>query len=186
MDTPATRLLDRLNRLGLHCTEVPLDRLSSAVAALACFPMYMVANLHGWTTEKQFKVPLVDFPGFEAIREAVAIGEQEARMHVAKEHGKVLATMLSTARPPDRVVYEYALDTLREFLVAATPAVADEVRTAVARMVVAVAQASGKRLFGTGAKISPAERECIRQIDAALGLAGCAPAAAILSAAGPA
>ena len=84
------------------------------------------------------------------------------------------------------VIYEYALEALKEFLTAAAPAVADELRTAVARTVVAVAQASGKRLFGTGEKISPTERECIQNIAAELRLADCAPAAAILSAVKPA
>jgi hypothetical protein len=180
MDTPSARLVNRLEMLGLHCADVPLDRLSSAVAALACFPMYMVANVHGWTSDRQFKVPLIDWPGSEAVREAVAIGEQEARLPIDKEHGKVLGTLLSTARPPDRVIYEYALETLREFLAAASPGLADQVRTAVARMTVAVAQASGKRLFGTGEKISPEERACIGHVAAELRLADSPKAAEFL------
>jgi hypothetical protein len=95
--------------LGLRCEDVPLDRIDSPIAALACFPMYMVANVHGWTGDRQFKVPLLDLQGAEAFREALVIGEEEARLGMKPEHRKVVDSMLSAVRPPDRVVYEYAL-----------------------------------------------------------------------------
>jgi hypothetical protein len=172
----------RLHMLGLKCDEVPLDRISSPVAALACFPMYMVANVHGWTSDRQFKVPILDIPGFEAFREAVAIGEEEARLvELTREHRKVVDSLLTTARPPDRVIYEYALETLKEYIAVAQPAVGERLRTLVARMVVDVAKASGKGLFGTGAKVSPQERECIEHIATELRLSEAAQAAQILN-----
>jgi len=88
--------------------------------------------------------------------------------------------MLSTARPPDRVVYEYALATLKQYLAIAGPAAVDRIRTLVARMVVDVAKASGKGIFGTGEKVSPQERECINHIAAELQLMDTAGAAEIL------
>lgn len=167
----------RLRMLGLKCDDVPVDRVGSAVAALACFPMYMVANLHGWTTDRQFKLPLVDIQGAEAFREAVAIGAQEARLEITPEHSKVVGSMLQSAKPPDRVIYESALATLKEYLAVAQPAVVDELRAAVARSVVAVARASGERLFGVGEKVQPEERECISHIAAELRLTESARAA---------
>jgi hypothetical protein len=161
----------RLQMLGLKCDDVPVDRVSSPIAALACFPMYMVANVHGWTADRQFKLPLVDIQGSEAFREAVAIGAQEARLEIAPEHSKVVGSMLQSAKPPDRVIYEYALATLKEYLALAQPAVAEQLRAAVARSVVAVARASGERLFGLGEKVQPEERECIGHIAAELRLA---------------
>src|SRR3954453_8822550 len=116
------------------------------------------------------KVPLLDWPGFEAIRESFVIGAEEGRIEMSREHRRVLGTLLTSAKPPDRVIYEYAVETLRQFLATASPAVAEQVRTAVARMVVHIAEASGEGIFGTGEKVSPEERACIEQIDAALSL----------------
>jgi hypothetical protein len=184
MENATEQLTRRLQKLGLSCDEVPLDRLSSATAALMCFPMYMVANVHAWTSATQFQVPLVDLPGSEAIREAFAIGAQEARLEMAKEHRRVLGGLLTHAKPSDRVIYEYALDTIALFLSQADPAVVDQARTAVARMILAVAEASGQGLLGTGEKISPEERACIEQIAAALGLRETEAAAEVLKAVG--
>jgi hypothetical protein len=166
--------------LGLKCEDVPLDRVNSPIAALACFPMYMVANVHGWTSDRQFKVPLLDIQGLEAFREAFVIGEEEARLEINPEHRKVVDSMLSTVRPPDRVIYEYALETLKQYLALAQPAVGERIRAVVARMVVDVAKASGKGIFGAGEKVSPQERECIKHIAAELRLADTAKAAELL------
>ena len=171
----------RLRMLGLKCDDVPVDQVSSAIAALSCFPMYMVATVHAWTTDRQFKVPLLDIPGSEALRESVAIGAQEARLEISGEHSKVVGSMLTSAKPPDRVIYEYALETLEEYLAVAQPAVADKLRAAVARMIVAVARASGERLFGLGEKVAPEERECIGHIAARLRLTESSQAAAHLA-----
>src|SRR5262245_17916128 len=106
MSSTTTEVMSRLHMLGLKCDEVPLDRISSPIAALACFPMYMVANVHGWTADRQFQVPVLDIQGLEAFREAFVIGEEEARLEITAEHRKVVDSMLTPARPPDRVIYE--------------------------------------------------------------------------------
>lgn len=170
MDTRSPTLVERLNRLGLSCDDVPLDRASSAVTALAAFPMYMVANVHAWTADRQFTLPLVDIPGAEGIREAFALGKQEGRLELSREHRRVIGTLLTSAKPSDRVIYEYALETLAAFLGQAEPAVADAVRAGVARTIVAVARASGEGVFGSGPRVSPEERACIAQIATALRL----------------
>jgi hypothetical protein len=177
MNPATSEVLSRLQMLGLKCDDVALDRLSSPIAALACYPMYMVANLHGWTSDRQFRVPLLDIPGSEAIREAFVIGEEEARLDLAAEHRKVVDSLLSNT---DKVLYEHALETLKEYLAIAQPAVADRVRTLVARMIVHVAKAAGKGIFGTGEKVSPQERECISHIAAELRLSEAPKAAEIL------
>jgi hypothetical protein len=141
----------------------------------------MVANVHGWTSDRQFKVPLLDIQGLEAFREAFVIGEEEARLEMTREHRKVVDSMLTPVRPPDRVIYEYALETLKQYLAIAQPSVGERVRSLVARMVVDVAKASGKGIFGTGEKVSPQERECITHIAAELRLADAAKAADILN-----
>jgi hypothetical protein len=167
---PAETLVDRLNKLGLTCQAAPLDNLTSATAALACFPMYMVANLHAWTKDEQFSVPIFDIPGFEAIREAFSMGREERKLPIEKPHAAVLKSLLSHAKPSDLVVYEYALETLKQFLDGAAATVADQTRTAIARMIVRVARASGEGLFGTGEKISRQEESCIKQIADVLSL----------------
>jgi hypothetical protein len=63
----------------------------------------------------------------------------------------------------------------------AQPAVGERLRTLVARMVVDVAKASGKGVFGTGAKVSPQERECIEHIATELRLTEAAMAGQILN-----
>jgi hypothetical protein len=180
MSNAMSEVVARLQMLGLKCQEAPLDRVTSPIAALACFPMYMVANVHGWTSDRQFKIPFLDIQGMEAFREAFVIGEEEARLELTPEHRKVVDSMLTVSRPPDRVVYEYALETLKQYLAIAQPAVGDALRTLVARMVVDVAKASGKGILGTGEKVSPQERECIGHIAAELSLTKTAQAAEIL------
>ena len=154
------------------------------MAALACFPMYMVANVHAWTSDRRFRVPLLDLPGSEHIREAFEIGKQEAAFAMAPEHRRVLGTLVSHARPSDLVIYEYALETLKDLLPMLSPALADTVRAAIARTIVAVARASGEAFLGTGEKVSPEERACIAQIDQDLALSGSPRAAAALQGVG--
>jgi len=177
-------ILIRVNRLGLTCSELPRDRLTSASAALCCFPMYMVANVHAWTGDSQFHIPLLDLPGFESIRESLALGKQEKRFDIEKPHRRVLSSLLTAAKPTDRVMYEYALETLARYLSQATPALAAQVRTAVAKMVVAVARASGEGVFGSGEKINAREKACIEEIAATLDLTANSDAATTLAEAG--
>jgi hypothetical protein len=89
---------------------------------------------------------------------------------LAKEHRRVLGTLLSHAKPSDLVIYEYALETLKGLLLEVTPQTAEQIRAAVARMIVAVAQASGEGFLGTGPKISPEEKACIMVIANTLSL----------------
>jgi hypothetical protein len=115
-------------------------------------------------------MPLLDIPGWEAIREAFSIGRQEKSLHLAPEHRQALGTMLGKARPADRIIYEYALDTLAMFLAQAAPDVVETVRSAVARTIIAVARASGEGLFGTGEKINRHEFALIQHIAERLNL----------------
>ncbi len=181
MATSSAQLIDRLGMLGFNASGVTLDSWSSPIAALACFPMYMVANVHAWTSDKQFKMPVFDIPGFEALRESVEIGKQEGQLKIDEYDAKVVDSMLSAAKSADRVIYEYALESLKAFLVLAAPAFADEVRTTVTRMIVAVAKASGEGLFGTGDKVSREELLCIEHIAATLELSGSLHAATIIA-----
>jgi hypothetical protein len=180
MNLSLPELVKRCNKLGLRCDELEPDHLSSTLAALSCFPMYMVANVHGWTSDRQFHIPLVDVPGSEAIREAFEIGKQQGALELTQEHRRVVGTLLSHAKASDLVIYEYALETLSGVLALLSESLAERVRTAIARMIVAVAQASGKGVLGAGSKVSPEERACIGQIDRTLSLAACPRAAAIL------
>ena len=132
-------------------------------------------------SDRQFKVPLVDIPTFKSLREAVVIGEEELDLQITPEHSEILDSMFTTVRRADRVVYEYALETLKQFLAITQPAVVEKVRTLVAKGVVHVAKASGKGIFRTGEKVSPQERECISHIAAELRLMDTPGAAEILN-----
>lgn len=173
-------IISRLNKLGLRASSVNNDKLDSAIAALMCMPMYMVSNVHGWTDDRQFLVPVLKAHGSEAFREAKAIGSVEREYELDKEHAQVLGQFLASARPSDLIVYEYSLETLRLFLAEATPELASTIRNQVASTIVFVAEASGKALFGGGEKVSAEERACIGDIDAALELRKSADAAAAL------
>ncbi len=48
-------------------------------------------------------------------------------------------------------------------------------------MIVAAAEASGEGLLGTGPKVSPQEKACIKQIDSVLSLSDSEAAAAVLT-----
>ena len=181
MTATQSEIVDRCRKLGLQCDAIPMDTLSSVVAALSCFPMYMVANVDAWTSDRQFRVPILGLPGSEHIRESFVLGTQEGRLEIEKDHLRVLSTLVSNAKPSDLVFYEYALETLRMTLGTLTPSLADKVRTAIARMIVAVAKASGERLAGTGPKVSPHEKACIKQISETLFLSDSESAASILA-----
>lgn len=171
-------LVERCRKLGLECDTVNTDQLDSAIQAVACFPMYMVANVDAWTDDKQFRIPILDLPGAEHVREAFALGKQERRMDISKPHRRILGTLVSHPKPSDLVIYEYALDTLNIAFTLLDDELVAQLRTAIARMVVAVAKASGEGIGGTGPKVSPQERECIANINQALDLES-SPAASI-------
>ena len=101
-------------------------------------------------------------------------------MEIDKHHRRVLSTLVANAKPSDLVVYEYALETLQIVLGTLAPNLAAKVRAAVARMVVAVAKASGEGFLGNGPKISPQERACIERINESLSLSQAENAAAAL------
>ena len=136
--------------LGLPVQPFLLDEITSATAALACFPMYMIANSRLWLADGPPRAAILNFPGFESIREAFAIGQQEGAWEISAEHRQVLRALLDAPKPSDRATYEYALETLKYYLATAGPELADTIRNGVARMVVAVAKASGEGILGTG------------------------------------
>jgi len=181
MTSSQSVVVDRCCKLGLECSDMPTDQLSSALAALSCFPMYMVANVDAWTSDRQWHVPILDLPGSEHLREALALGMQEGKFDISKEHGHILGTLVSGAKPCDLVIYEYALETLRQAMAEVTAPLAEKLRIAVARMIVVVAEASGEGLLGTGPKVSPQEEACIKQIDSVLSLSDSTAAAAVLT-----
>lgn len=176
-----SEIVDRCRKLGFQCETIPTDSASSVLAALSCFPMYMVANVDAWTSDTQFRVPILDLPGSEQIRESFVLGSHEGRLKIEKQHRRVLSTLVTHAKPCDLVFYEYALETLRLALDVVTPSLAEKVRTAVARMIVAVAKASGEGIGGMGPKISPQEKSCIETINRTLSLTETEPAADVLA-----
>lgn len=176
-----SEIVDRCRKLGLQCDEIPADSMSSVLAALCCFPMYMVANVDAWTSDTQFRVPILDLPGSEHIRESFVLGRQEGKFEIEKHHRRVLSTLVSHAKPCDLVFYEYSLETIRLALEMLTPSLAESVRAAIARMIVAVAKASGEGIGGTGPKVSDQERRCIEAIDKTLLLSETKLAADVLA-----
>ncbi len=181
MESTQSDVVNRCRKLGLQCDTIPTDSMSSVLAALSCFPMYMVANVDAWASHKKFRVPILDLPGSEHIRESFVLGAQEGKLEIEKQHRGVLGTLVTNAKPCDLIFYEYALETLRGALGMLTPSLAESVRAAVARMIVAVAKASGEGIGGTGPKISPQERACIEAINETLSLSESESAAAVLA-----
>ena len=163
-------LVHRLYLLGLNCEDVALNQAESATLALSCFPMYMVANVHAFTDDKQWKLPAFDLPGFESLRESHAIGKQEKQFEINREHSRVLGSLLSQAKPSDLAIYDHAVQTLEVFFSVAEASVVDQMRSSIARMIVAVAEASGEGFFGSGEKVSEQEWYAIQKVDSRLGL----------------
>lgn len=157
-------IVTRCQKLGIECEELPTDQITSGLATLACFPMYMVANVHAWTGDSQWNMPILDLPGSEHIREAFELGKQQGGLGLDKQHRQLLSTLLNKAKPSDLVIYEYALETLKSVFAEVTSEVSNTLRAGIAQMIVAVAKASGKGLLGTGKKISDNERACIMHI----------------------
>jgi len=141
-----------------------------ATTALACFPMYMVANVATWSDDSDRHLKLSNLFNAASLRDAYAIGEQETRLEINAQHAAILHHLLTDARPPLLVVYEYGLETLRIFLSVANPDLVELVKMAVARMIVAVAKASGEGWFGAGGEPTDDQRKCIRLISEQLGL----------------
>lgn len=173
-------IMNRCRKLGLECETFPIDEMSSALAALACYPMYMVANVDAWTNDVEFRIPILDWPGFEKIRESFVLGAKEAKFKLEKDHGLVLQTLLQKAKPSDLVIYEFALETLQLVLQTVTTSLAEQIRAAIAQTIVAVAKASGEGIGGSGPKITPQEQFCIDDIGEALELSASQQAAATL------
>ena len=160
----------RCRKLGLECDEFPTSEMSSVLAALACFPMHMVANVDAWTNDTEFRVPVFDLPGAEKIREAFVLGMQEADFDLIPEHRQLLLTLVGKAKPSDLVIYEYALETLQIAFRMLSENLTERVRREIARSIVAVAKASGEGLGGSGPKVTPQEQFCIDDINEALRL----------------
>lgn len=79
-------VIERLNKLGLQCKTVPTHKLSSATTALACFPMYMVANVATWSDDSDRHLKLSNLFNAASLRDAYAIGEQETRLEINAQH----------------------------------------------------------------------------------------------------
>ncbi len=182
--SPTDEIMNRCRKLGLECDTFPTDKMSSVLGALACFPMYMVANVDAWTNDVEFRVPILDWAGSEKIREAFVLGYQESNFNLERDHGLLLKTLLSNTKPSDLVIYEYALSTLRRAIKIVSADLAEHLRVAIAQTIVAVARASGEGLGGSGPKITPQEQFCIDDIDEALGLSSSKRAAEVLQQAG--
>jgi len=90
-------------------------------------------------------------------------------LEIEPGHRRTLGLLLKGAKAPDRIIYEYALETIRLFLDQATAPVGDAARAAVARSIVRVAEASSRGFFHTQT-VTQAERECIGHIASALRL----------------
>ena len=173
-------IASRCRKLGLACDTFPTDESSSVLSALTCFPMYMVAHVDAWTSDTEFRIPILDLPGAEQIRESFALGAAEANLELEKDHEDVVRSLLAHARPSDLVIYEYALETLRLAMLVLRADLVEHTRVAIAESVTAVARASGEGVGGSGPKISPQEQTCIDMIDLELGLSKSQKAAAVL------
>jgi hypothetical protein len=174
----SNEIIARLNKLGFATTDVSTTRLTSPIAALMCMPMYMVSNVHGWTDDRQFLLPVLEAHGIEAFLESKAIGAVEAELDIDPAHQRVLAGFLAKVRASDLIIYEYALHTLRMYLQSCSEPLAAWIREQVAKTIVYVAEASGKHVFGGGPKVSEQELSCIRDINTVLAL-GSHPTATI-------
>lgn len=179
-DILLNQVVERLNKLGIQCDGVPTHKLTSATTALSCFPMYMVASVATWSDDSDRQMKLNDVFGIASLREAYAIGEQETRLVLDAEHAAILHSLLTDAKPPLLVVYEYALETLRMFLSVANSDLVELVKMAVARMMVAVAMASGEGWFGVGGEPTDEQRKGIRLISEQLGLQDSPTASVVL------
>jgi hypothetical protein len=126
--------------------------------------MYMVANTPAWMGNEQRRTKISRLLGIDSLREAFAIGKEEAKFDISSEHGQTLHQLLIAAKPTDEIVYEYALETLAMFLEDTTDDLTETIKMLVARGLVAVATASGEGWFGGGDELSSSQRNCIRQI----------------------
>jgi hypothetical protein len=167
------QLVETLNKLGIACQDVALDKLDSASAAVCCFPMYMVANAGTLVDDPQSKDKQRDLLGIGKLRESFVIGKRESNMQQAFEfradHLETLHALL-TPGPLDQVAYDDALEAIRLFFSCAEPRVVAVAKQAIARMIASVAHAAGEGLFGSGHEATAAQQQCIRKLRDALAL----------------
>jgi hypothetical protein len=168
-------LVERLNQLGLVCQTAPIDQLTSATAALACFPMYMMAQ-----AEALFAAPGKKPANSASMLEAFSIGRREGLLDIEPLHAQVLAQLLESSRPSDRTIYDAALTALAAFLAGTTAEVRANTCTFIAQSIVGVARASGGGWLSGEPRVNSAERQCLDAIDRALGLTKVPAAAAAL------
>ena len=129
MKATELELLVRCNRLGIKCDGLPQNAINSA-----------------WTDDRPFRVPILDLPGAEPMREAFVIGEQEHQWALERDHRHLLGTLIRAPQPSDRVIYEFAWETLALGLEYLHSDVAARLRGSMHQLVMAVAHASGKGL----------------------------------------
>jgi hypothetical protein len=177
-----TELMGRIHKLGIPCEHAPAThRVDPAIAAIACFPMHMVAGasvLIDSTDEDRSKFK--DLFNIAAVRAALVVGEQEIALAVSTADRETLNGMLAFHRPADIIIYEYALDTLNLYFTMANADVVELLKTTVARSVVAVSKAAGEGWFGRGSTPSEDQRACIDAICLRLKLGESKTAAAVL------
>ena len=94
----------------------------------------MLPDVHGRQPPSlvgRFEGPLPggEPPRAEALREEIEINKQLSLWNISDEHRRVLGTLLSAAKPADRIVYDYALATLKGLLSEAGPELAEESAT---------------------------------------------------------
>ncbi len=155
----ATDLLEaRLGLLGLTCESVPTDHLTSATTALACFPIYMIANAHVWISGKSYDAPEEELPSAKEF-----LADLEPACPLEPAHRELLNTLRFGAKAPDRVFYEYALETLDLFLRKTSPKVADQTRLLIAQGLIRMAEATAKTSAST-ARVGSAERAYLQHL----------------------
>jgi hypothetical protein len=141
--------------------------------------MYMVAHASTLTDEAEDTGRLSGWSGFTVMREAFAIGQQQSMLEIQDCHQKVLRELLVSAKPSDVVIYDFALDTLKLCFRKANPDLVEQMKTAIARMMVSVGKAAGEGFFGGGHKVTAAQKACIQTVVDELRLLGSPTAAQI-------
>jgi hypothetical protein len=132
--------------------------------------MNMVASVSAWTDDADREAKLNDLLGIASVRDAYALAEQETALVIDADHEEILHDLFIAPKRTDVIVHEYALQTLRMFLSLANSDLVELIKAAVARMIVAVANASGEGWFGAGSKPTEDQRECICEIASTLEL----------------
>jgi hypothetical protein len=170
--TDSEAIRTRIIKLGLHCPdELRFDVKQVPINALICMPMLYVAVTHELNKDEEVKESLInDIFGVHSLSGSRVIEDQTETLTLNPVDESHLRSLLINRRDVDGIIYEYAIETIRQFLTKCDPHVAHEVRVFIATTMKSIVDSTASGTFGLGRKPSAEQIRVVRQVSDKLDL----------------